>query len=75
MASLFRKGSDGLQNGTILGALFGAALVYGEGVYDWISTNLLSLLPDSATTFAGDFTLPLLMIAGGALIGYIVDRT
>lgn len=69
--SFWRKGGDTLHDGTILGAIAGALLIWGNQVSDWI----VGILPESATTFAGDtFSLPIIFIGAGMVIGYIVDR-
>lgn len=69
MTSFWKKTGDNLQNGTILGALFGAAIVWGGGIYDWI----VEMVPLN-WLLIGDLSIPLYLVGAGALIGYIVDR-
>ena len=69
--SFWKKGGDTLQDGTVLGAIAGALLVWGDKVSSW----LIPMIPVSARTFAGDtFSLPIIFIGAGAILGYIVDR-
>ena len=69
MATLMKKGSDSLRNGTILGAIAGVFIWQGSNIYTW----LIETLP-SAWMALGDWSLPIYLIAGGALIGWIIDR-
>lgn len=64
------KGRDKLWNGATLGGILGALLVWGDTVYDW----LVGVIPSTWQTFAGDWSLALIFIGGGALVGYLVDR-
>ncbi len=69
VSSLLQKGKDKLLNGVILGALFGAVIVWGVNIYGWLITNV-----PSSWLVLGEFSLPVYVIGAGALIGYIVDR-
>jgi len=69
MGSFFRKGSDNLLNGTIIGMIVGALVVWGQRVYDFV----VPMIPESWMIF-GEFSVPVILIAIGGLIGYIVDR-
>lgn len=71
MGNLLKKGSDNLLNGTILGAILGLAIVYG----DKILAEVTKIIPSSWYLFEST-TLSLALILGGAgaLIGYILDR-
>lgn len=71
MASFFSKtGRDTLHNGTVLGAVAGALVVWGGKVNDF----LMGIIPASWATFAGDWSIPIIIIALGGLVGYMVDR-
>lgn len=63
----FRK--DKLLNGTVLGAVAGFLIWQGAPIYTW----LLETIPP-AWYALGDLSLPLYLIAVGALVGYIVDK-
>jgi len=67
---LWKSGKDLLHNGTVLGAITGALLVWGDKVYNWI----VSVLPASLMNFAGSWSIPIILVAAGALLGYVVDR-
>lgn len=69
MTTFWRKTGDNLQNGTILGSLFGASIAWGSGIYDWV----VEIVPTTWLYF-GDYSIPIYLIAIGALIGYFVDR-
>ena len=69
MASLLHRGKDKLLNGIILGALLGAAIVWGADIYSWLILNF----PNNLLVL-GEWSLPIYIIGAGALIGYIVDR-
>ena len=69
MGTFWKKGSDNLYDGTIIGGLLRAAIVYGDKMYDWI----VSFIPTTWNWF-GDLTIPVLIIGAGLLIGYITDR-
>jgi len=69
MASIFKKGKDKLVNGIVLGALLGAAIVWGAQIYTWI----LLTVPQSWMVL-GSASLPIYVIGIGALAGYIIDR-
>ena len=70
MASqLFQRGKDKLLNGLVLGALLGAAIVWGAPIYSWLIINV-----PSAWLVLGDLSLPIYIIGAGAILGYIIDR-
>ena len=69
MASVWRKTGDNLQNGTILGALFGITIVWGEQIYDWI----VGVVPLN-WLYLGEMSIPIYLITIGALGGYFIDR-
>ena len=72
MVSQFWKASmrDKVKNGCVLGILFSITIIWGEGLYDW----LLTVIPANWQTFAGDMSAPLIILATGAIIGYLIDR-
>jgi len=70
MTKIFKKAQDNLANGAIFGAAVGVLVVYGQKVYEW----LVPLIPEAATTFAGDFSIPIMVIGAFALTGYLLDR-
>ncbi len=69
MASILQRGRDKLLNGVVLGAMLGAAIVWGAPIYSWLIINV-----PSAWLVIGDWSLPIYIIGAGALAGYIVDR-
>ena len=69
MTSFWKKAGDNLQNGTILGALFGAVIVWGSGIYDWVA----GVVP-TTWLYLGDYSIPVYLIVTGALIGYFIDK-
>ena len=69
MTGFWRKGSDTLHNGTVLGALLGAAIVWGNHLYSWLITNI-----PGAWLKLGSYSLPIYLVGAGALIGYLIDR-
>lgn len=62
---------DKLINGTVMGALLGAAIFWGSGIKDWIITSFS--LP-SQLSFLGDSGLPLIAIGILTLAGYLIDK-
>lgn len=69
MGNFFKKGSDGLLNGSVLGGIAGALVVWGQKVYDVV----VPMIPETWQIF-GDYSIPVIIIAAGVLIGYLVDR-
>ena len=69
MTTFWKKTGDNLQNGAILGALFGASIAWGAGIYDWI----VGVVPLTWLYF-GDYSIQLYLVLVGALVGYLVDR-
>ena len=69
MASLLHRGKDKLLNGVVLGAMLGAAIVWGAPIYSWLIINI-----PSTWLVLGDLSLPIYIIGVGALAGYFVDR-
>ncbi len=69
MTSFWKKGSDTLHNGTVLGALAGLFIWQGASIYTW----LIEQVP-SVWLKLGTYSLPIYLIGAGALIGYIIDR-
>lgn len=67
--TIWKRGLDNLRNGVILGALFGAAIVWGNKVYSFLILNI-----PSAWLKFGELSLPLYLIGIGAIVGYIIDR-
>jgi len=72
MTSEFWKASmkDKVKNGTVFGTLFGASIIWGGGIYEW----LLTVIPADWQTFAGDLSAPLIILLAGTMIGYLIDR-
>ncbi len=67
--TLLQRGRDKLLNGTILGMLLAAAIIWGSTVYGWIE----GIIPVD-WLILGEFSLPVYLLGLGALIGNIVDR-
>ena len=64
------RGRDSLKNGTVLGALFGLSIAYGDSVKEFI----IGLIPESLTDFAGSLSIPIILIGLGIIVGYYIDR-
>jgi len=60
---------DKVRNGTVLGALAGLFIWQGANIYTFLIENF-----PSAYLYLGEFSLPIYLIAFGALVGYIVDK-
>jgi len=69
MASMWRKTGDNLKNGTILGALMGIGIVFGEKIINWLT----KILPEN-WLYLGDWSVPIYIILLSAIVGYFVDR-
>ncbi len=69
MASLWKRGSDSLKNGVVLGGILGLAIWKGASIYSWLIENI----PQSWMKL-GEFSLPIYLILAGMLVGYIIDR-
>ncbi len=69
MTSMLQRGKDKLVNGVILGALFGAMIIWGAQIYTWLQTTV-----PTTWLVLGEFSLPVYIIGLGALAGYLVDR-
>ena len=67
--AIFKKVKDNLANGTLLGALVGVAVVWGDKLYAWMQ----GAIPE-AWTVLGEWSIPIYVIGIGALIGYGIDR-
>jgi len=61
-------------DGMLLGAVVGA-LATTPAWSSWIQGQLTNLIPATWTTFAGDWSITLIGVGIGALIGLIVDYT
>jgi hypothetical protein len=76
MANVFKKGSDNLLNGAILGVIIGY-LVATNGT-SWIQsivTTVVNTINQSNwLSFAGDYTTILVWVVIGGIAGYIIDR-
>jgi len=70
MGSIWKKGSDTLHNGLVIGILMSAAILWGDKIYNWI----VPIIPEVATTFAGEWSIPIVLLGLGGLAGYLVDR-
>jgi hypothetical protein len=72
MAGFFKKGSDGLLNGAILGGLLGVGIIFGEKVVEFVTTKLpakmviLDMVPETAAK--------VYIVAAALVLGYIFDR-
>lgn len=72
MAGLFKKGSDSLLNGAVLGGLLGVGIIFGEKVVEFVTTKLpdkmliLNMVPETAAK--------VYIVAAALLLGYIFDR-
>mgnify|MGYP001382636354 CR=1 FL=1 len=69
MGTFWKKGSDTLIDGTVVGGLLGFAICYGDKIYSWI----VDFIPTTWNWF-GDTTIPIIIIGAGLLIGYATDR-
>ncbi len=67
--SLLKKGRDNLLNGTVLGGILAAAIIWGGTVYEWIE----GIVPVDWLVL-GEWSLPVYLLGVGALVGYIIDR-
>ena len=67
MTTKFWKSSlkDNAKNGTVLGAVFGFAIIFGNQIYNFIS----SILPNT-----GSFTLKIYILIAAAILGYSLDK-
>lgn len=72
MANIFRKGGDQLWNGTVLGGVAGLILYYGDKLN--LSQKISDIMTNKGWMFAGDWTVPIIMIGAGLVIGYVIDR-
>lgn len=70
MATFWRRGTDNLKNGTILGGIFGLVIVFGQAIYDFF----VDIIPES-WIFLGSWSIPVYLVLVGALLGYIIDRS
>ena len=68
MAGFWYRLGDNLKNGTVLGALLGASLAWGNHVYSWLLINVPALWISTVPLWAW-------LIIFGAIIGYIIDRS
>jgi len=71
MAELIKK--ENIVNGTVLGAAVGVAFLYGDKVREPLLDFINNNLPDSLS-FLGSLAIPIIVIGGLALVGYIVDK-
>ena len=71
--SFWKKGSDNLIDGTVLGAAFGCAIIWGPKILAFI-TEYIPPTWDWLDTIQTGITAKVLIIAGGAVIGYILDK-
>lgn len=69
MAGFWQRGSDNLKNGTVLGALMGAGIAFGEKITDYLS----GIIP-SKWLYLGDWSITVYLIVALALVGYFIDR-
>ena len=69
MTTFWKRGSDTLHNGTVLGVLAGFFIWKGAVIYTWLLENI-------PTTWMklGTWSLPIYLLGAGALVGYIIDR-
>jgi hypothetical protein len=67
--NLLQRGRDNLLNGTILGGLFAAAIIWGGSIYGWMK----EMIP-LEWLILGELSLPVYLLGIGALVGYIIDR-
>jgi len=63
------SGRDKIKNGGVLGGLLGLAIWQGANIYSWLIINI-----PTAWLKLGEFSLPIYLIIGGAIIGLIVDK-
>ena len=68
--SFWKKGTDTLHNGVVMGGLLGAAVAWG----DTVLAKVEDVIPAGLATVLGEYTIPIYLIAAGALLGYAVDR-
>jgi len=67
--AIWKKAKDNLMNGAILGAVMGLAIVYSDKVIAFIEKTI----PETYR-YLGAWSIPLYIIGGLALVGYILDR-
>ena len=61
---------DKCKNGTVIGIFLSSIIIWGSGIYDWI----VGIIPLTWQTFAGDFSIPIIILVAGGVLGYIVDK-
>ena len=61
---------DKVKNGTVFGLILSCTIIWGGGIYNWLK----ELIPLSWQTFAGDMSVPLIILATGAIVGYLIDK-
>jgi hypothetical protein len=64
---------ESYKNGTILGAVLGATLLWGDKVREPLVKFLNSIMPKQVE-FLGILWAPLIIILIGGMIGYIIDK-
>lgn len=62
---------DKIQNGAVLGGLFGAAVAWGDKVSTYLAEKVV--IPADWMYF-NEWTMTVYLIGAGALIGYLVDK-
>jgi len=69
MTTFWHRGADNLKNGTILGGLFGLAIVLGDSLYNFFQNNI----PES-WLYLGSLSIPVYVIVLFTIIGYFIDK-
>ncbi len=70
MASFWKSSlRDKARNGTFLGMLAGLFIWQGANIYTFIIENF-----PSAWYYLGEWSLPIYLIVGFGLIGFIIDK-
>jgi uncharacterized protein involved in cysteine biosynthesis len=64
---------ENYKNGIVLGAVLGAAILWGDKLRDPLVKWLNSVIP-SQVSFLGALWAPLVIIGVCALVGYLVDK-
>ena len=72
MTSIFKKGTDDLKNGAVIGGLLGAAIAFGDRVTEFVADKIV--IPLDWMVFGDVWTLPIYFIEIGAVAGYFVDK-
>lgn len=68
--AIWKKAKDNLMNGAILGGVLGAAIVWSDKVIEFVEDTI----PTNWLVLGSTWSIPVYIIGGLALIGYLLDR-